>query len=327
MRQANGTGSIFKLAGNRRKPYAVMVTVRTEYDEASDTYKLKRKYLGYFASQKEARQCLAEYNASNISADAYSLTLDDIWKLARVKRLQSVGSERAGKIEGNYQNHIFRFSNMIFREMKADDVQRIIDECPSLTIKRELKGILHSCYEYAIKNDIIQKDYSDYIEIESYSPKIQRNVISDKVRDLEAAPPCLLGDIVLILLYTGCRSREILAKTTIFDLESKTITIPEAKNRTSKRTIPIHDRILEVVERYAATPNRPVHNTLYLWTTERGFTPHDCRHTFATRAHECRLDDLTIQKLLGHSPETITQSVYTHITIEDMRRELSKFHY
>ena len=56
MKKANGTGSITKLSGKRRKPYIVRVTLGWE----EKTGKQLRKTIGIYSSQKEANKALAE---------------------------------------------------------------------------------------------------------------------------------------------------------------------------------------------------------------------------------------------------------------------------
>lgn len=326
MRQSNGSGSIYKLSGNRRKPYAVQVTTHVEYDEKKDKYILKRKYLGYYATQKEARQALAEYNSANITPDAYSLTLRDIWKLTKNKRLDNVGDRRKTLILSKYKKYVEPYDSALFKNLKTADLQKIIDGCCSVPCKREVKGILRSCYDYALENDICNKDYLHFVKIDAYETKIQRTILSERVPGFESGPNSLYNDITLILLYTGCRSAEILANSTLFDTESKVITIEKAKNKTSCRVIPMHEKIVEICKRYNEA-SRPTYKMLYSWTTERGFTPHDTRHTFITRARECGMDKLVIQRLVGHKPETLLEDRYTHLTMDELRTELNKLCY
>ena len=60
MKLSNGYGSIIKLKGARRAPWAVRISYLEE--QADGTVKRKRKYLAYFAEQKSAISYLAEYN-------------------------------------------------------------------------------------------------------------------------------------------------------------------------------------------------------------------------------------------------------------------------
>lgn len=59
MKLPNGYGSVVKLPGNRRKPYAVRITYM---DSENGIPKRKRKYIAYFSDQKHALSYLAEYN-------------------------------------------------------------------------------------------------------------------------------------------------------------------------------------------------------------------------------------------------------------------------
>ena len=56
MRRANGTGTITRLSGDRRRPYAVRVPCIDRRGH------IQQKYLSYHASAREAQQALDEYN-------------------------------------------------------------------------------------------------------------------------------------------------------------------------------------------------------------------------------------------------------------------------
>ncbi|MBQ7064158.1 MAG: site-specific integrase [Firmicutes bacterium] len=54
------------------------------------------------------------------------------------------------------------------------------------------------------------------------------------------------------------------------------------------------------------------------------FTPHQLRHTFATRCYEAGVDPKITQKILGHKSIDTTLDVYTHISQEKTQNELLK---
>ena len=62
MKLANGTGSVYKLSGNRRNPYIVRKTIGWEID--SITEKRKQLYLtiGYAPTRAKGLEMLMEYN-------------------------------------------------------------------------------------------------------------------------------------------------------------------------------------------------------------------------------------------------------------------------
>ena len=72
MKLPNGYGSVFKLGGNRRRPWAVRVTVGWT-EEGKQIY----KYVGYYKTKTEAMQALAEYHKDPAAFDP-SLTLAEL---------------------------------------------------------------------------------------------------------------------------------------------------------------------------------------------------------------------------------------------------------
>ena len=53
-------------------------------------------------------------------------------------------------------------------------------------------------------------------------------------------------------------------------------------------------------------------------------TPHDCRHTFATLLNNAGANPVAVKKLMGHSSNDLTERIYTHKDIEDLRKEIEK---
>ena len=64
MKLPNGYGSLVKLSGNRRKPYAIRVSYWD--DTPGQPPKRKQKYIAYFSEKKNALSFLAEYNSGAI---------------------------------------------------------------------------------------------------------------------------------------------------------------------------------------------------------------------------------------------------------------------
>lgn len=63
MKRPNGSGSVVKLSGKRRKPYAIYITDGVLVT-SEGTVKQKKKCLGYFECKKEALIELEKYNIS-----------------------------------------------------------------------------------------------------------------------------------------------------------------------------------------------------------------------------------------------------------------------
>lgn len=348
MKNANGYGSVYKLSGNRRKPYVAMVTVKTVYDEENDKYVLKRKPLGYYSSQQEAKKALVMYNDSPCDIEKIDITVEDIWN--------SIKSDLESKIsKSRFDGYIAAFGylepihKMKIKEVKTNHLQKIINNCDKRSsTKQNIKTLMSRIFEYAMKNDLVTKDYSEYVEFKKDAVQIKRVLFtSEEVQILWKNAGKWECDLFLVLLYTGMRVNEFLAsKSDCIDLDNKFIVLPRniVKNDSSARTVPIHDDILPILERFksygsewiAAKPNK-VHieyknfmdRDLQKITELLGarHTPHDARHTFITRARECGCNNLVIQRIVGHSPDTITEKVYTHLEMQELLEEVNKINY
>ena len=77
MKLPNNYGSIVKLSGNRRKPYAVRVTQGWKHNAKNDTYTQVKKYIGYGSTRAEALEILAEYNRNPYNLDSKNVTFKD----------------------------------------------------------------------------------------------------------------------------------------------------------------------------------------------------------------------------------------------------------
>ena len=52
--------------------------------------------------------------------------------------------------------------------------------------------------------------------------------------------------------------------------------------------------------------------------------PHDTRHTFITLAKQSNVDEYILKLIVGHSINDVTEKVYTHRTIEDLKKAIRK---
>ena len=53
-------------------------------------------------------------------------------------------------------------------------------------------------------------------------------------------------------------------------------------------------------------------------------TPHVCRHTYCSNMARSGISAKTLQYLMGHSDISVTLNVYTHLGLEDAKKEISE---
>lgn len=344
MKLPNRYGSITKLSGTRRKPYMVRIHGEKKWDPIKEEFYQDRPILGYYATRKDALSALAAYNDNPFNIKDANITFGEIfetWKKANYHKL----SDSTTATRDSAYKYCDYISKMRIKDIRVDALQATIDACPHGTgTKKNIKTIMRLVYEYAMQNDIVSKDYSQFVKIEQTETTYERIPFTDdeikKLWELNTID----AKVLLILIYTGMRVNELLKnKKANVNLEERWIYVPKelAKNKTSIRYVPIHSKILPLVKEFYDRADT------YLMTNENGSTIvynnfvarnlkrlneqlgmqhkfHDTRHTFISKGHKYRIDELCLKRIVGHEAKGITHSVYTHVTMEELIQELEK---
>ena len=114
--------------------------------------------------------------------------------------------------------------------------------------------------------------------------------------------------------------------------KQRTIKITSAKTKSGIRTIPIHDRIWPILERRLDTVYVIQECRTYssfskefnkaMRAINAKHTTHDCRHTFATRLDNEGANYNAKRLLLGHASGNVTDGVYTHKSLGQLRKAI-----
>lgn len=326
MRRGNGDGSIYKLSGKRRNPYAVRVTIGWS-EEGKQMY----KYVGFYPSKTEAKKALNEYLLNPKKQKLERVTLKSVFENMIQKSKFSEGTIE--QYQGGFRK-MSRLHNVNIADIELWQLEELFEgQGPSAQAR--IKKTLSNCYKYAMKHDYVDKNLANFLEPES-APKANKQVFTleqiERIWDDSGAH----GDIPLILLYTGLRISELLElKIEHVDLKAKTINVVKSKTAAGVRLVPIHDKIMPLIEQrydpnnqYLITHNnkRFAYSTFLreYWNQPR--TPHECRHTFITYLTKCSDDILAIKKIVGHATSDITEH-YTHRSIDELYKVINKLEY
>lgn len=340
MRNPNGYGSVFKLSGNRRKPFAVRITQGWN-GEGKQLY----KYLSYHTTRKEAMQALATYNANPYDVDESNITFTELYKKWKDRHFKNLSKNTTKGYEtcSKYCKPIFK---MKVKDIRIVHLQNLIDNLNKNhgTLKL-MKSLLNMIFKYAMELDIIQKDYSKYIKIGKHVTIQQKSIFTDDEINLlwNNLENFKYVDTILIMIYTGMRIGELLnLKKDDIDLFGQTITVKISKTEAGQnRMIPIHPRIKDLIQNryehsksdYLITNITNTATLIYgnyrvhlfypiMESLGMSHTPHDCRHTFATRLNDAGGNATAIKKMIGHESFALTEKVYTHKKIDELRKAL-----
>ena len=329
MRLPNGYGSVTKLSGKRRKPYMARITTGMEYDPVKDDYIQKRIVLGYFEKKEEALAALAEYQKNPYSITDANMTVKELWE--SIKDNVKASDDRKKVYDRTFDKYMVPISGMKIRQVRAKHLQQVIDDCEAgYSVKSNIRSVMHHIFRYAAQNDMIDKDYTDYIKFEQEQTILQREIYTDdEVRKLWLNSDLEEYAFTLVLLHQGMRIKEFMELSPDdIDLEAGTISIRKAKNNYSIRTIPINKAVLDLVARFKETPTTLTKSRYeHFAKNVLGHRAYDVRHTFATKCNALGLPTLIVQRIMGHKPDTLLEQVYTHLSIEELSDALCKVTY
>lgn len=335
MKNPNGYGSVFKLAGNRRKPWCARVTVGWT-DDGRQQY----KNIGYYEERSEAMIALAQYNDNPYDLDSNKITFAEIYEKWSEEKFPKISQSNIRGYKTSF-NKCSQLHRMKFRQIKKMHMQRIVNENEHLSyqVRMKLKTLFSQLYQFAIENDIVEKDYSKFVDAGEQTTKLVRTPFSDaEIETLWSNLDTPYVDTILFMIYSGMRVGELLSIKSANVNIDRQILIGGIKTKASiDRTIPIHDRILPLInldnEYLVVSPTgKKMSYNNYI---QRQFTPimkklgmnhlpHDCRHTTATLLDNAGVDRTIIKLILGHASSDVTERVYTHKTPEQLLSAINK---
>lgn len=337
------------MSGKRRRPYMIRKTAGWEYDPVKDKQVQKYAVIGYAATKAEAMQMLAEYNQNPFDVKAAKATFQDVYDQWSKVKYPTISKSNVHGYEASYRV-CGTLYNKVFKEIRLVDLQFVVDTCgknyPTL---KKLKILFNQLYEFAMKNDICNKDYSEYVDILRYKDKNPDKRDHNKFEKAEIDRLWQITDqpyyqIVLMLIYNGCRISEFLdLKKENINLEEQYFDVVSSKTENGIRRVPIADKVLPYYKAWYESSDceylihTPDHKHFEYrnyydsyWTPlmeSLGFEhkPHDTRHTCISMLAEAHVDQTMIKKIVGHSGAmTLTERVYTHLDIEALVEAVNK---
>ena len=348
MRFANGYGSIIKLGGNRRKPYAVRVTAGYEEKGLNDKgimqYKQKYKYLGYYEKQSEANAALVAYNADPYDITKHNITFSELYDEWTARKFTDISKSTISGYIGAY-NKCQPLYNIPFKDIKTKHLQAVIDANKHLSSIPQFKHLFNQLFNYALENDLVNKNYSTFVKLpKQKAKKIKIPFTREEIELLWNNLDVPTVDILLILLYSGLRISELLElKNENIHLKERYFFVHKSKTPAGIRNVPIHKKIAPLIEaRYDANNTYLIknkrggsmpYNTFYKnrfkpLKEELGFnhTIHETRHTFISQCDRLDFNAVTLQRIVGHENENVTQH-YTEKNITDIVKLIDLFDY
>lgn len=333
MKNPNGYGCVKHLSGSRRNPFAFVVT-----DHGKQVVK------GYFPTKMDALAYQVEYWNTHGYTRLSEITLEGLYTEWLPAHRPYVAESTVRSYQSAY-GHLHPLYGMPIKEIKYKHMQATLDAMGGLSYasKKKVRNLLSLLWAYARQMDYTANDYTGLLRIGKNRPVNPHHAISRrKVNALWRMVDVPGTDIILILIYTGLRNGELraLLKSDV-NRRQKYIRIRKSKTAAGVRIIPIHSRIWPFVEvRLSCNGSHLIADDSGMPYTysrlARLFTHvmklvhgekhklHDTRHTCATWLDDAEVNDNAKKMILGHARGDVTNGVYTHKTLRQLRKAIEK---
>ena len=274
--------------------------------------------------------------------ELYNATLGDIYRQWSEIHYKQVSKSAIDLYSAMWK----RFSDirdMPMRELRTAHIQEIVNRAKSKSTAEILKVLAVMLCKFAMENDILVKNYAEFVKIPKFEKKEKRIFTPEEIQILWENSDDKTVQIILVMIYTGFRIGEITAlKVSDVNLESGYITGGEKTEAGRNRIIPIPPKIPEISEFIAGWISETETESLlnisvaqlrknfYKVIADLGLangeklTPHSTRHTFASLSASAGMRAENLQKIIGHASYNTTAEVYIHQDFEKLKEEMSK---
>ena len=335
----NGYGTVYEIkSGNRRKPFVVCVTTGWDIVIGKDEKPHKRQkkaIIGYAETYEKGMAMLADYHKrknAGIEIVRNDATFADIYEVCLPRRLKGKSKATNYSYSAAFKL-LHNLHNLPITEVKAGTIQREIDNAEEKGKKHEtlsnMKMVSMMVFEYAVQNDLVSKNYAQFVNVPMNERVIKRSEFSDEEIEILWNTDIENVDTILIMLYSGIRINELLNIETINVFLDDRYFITGSKTDAGKnRIVPIARPIEGLIrKRYNANNKylimfgeRQYSTTYYrnaIWNkimneVNMSHLPHDCRHTFCSVTDRAGMKRLIQQRIVGHKATNITEKVYIH---------------
>lgn len=337
-KRGNGTGSVYK----RGDKWVAEVTkgYRTENDVSKRICAKK----GGFRTKKEALEYLPTLRGEKKREK--SITWRKLYELW-------LPTHRAGKSTMDCykaaEKHFAAIEFFKLKNIEIDDLQECIDDCPHGKRTREnMKALCGLMFKYAVPRGYAELNLAQYLFVGGERGAARESFSTEQIEKLRLASGVVpYANYIYCMCYLGFRPSEFLALTvTDYDRKNKTLTGGAKTEAGKNRIVTISPKIQPIIDslvggrssgaifcnetggafrydKFRDSVFYPVLDQLGIENPienkKHKYSPHTCRHTFATLMKNITAPEKDKMELIGHSsPEMLRY--YQDVNLQDLRK-------
>ena len=342
-KRGNGQGTVYKLKNGKYKAVVVLGYYHIEGEK-----NLRRKTRSkVFDKKADAVKALTQL--SEPRAEEKRCTFQQLYE-------KWLPTHKAGHDTMNCYKAAYKYFKPLYpmqiSDIEIDDLQECIDDCPhGKRTKQNMKALVGLMYKYGIPREYVPSklNLADYLKVDG-DAAAHRSSFTDlqlvKIKNACGVVPH--ADLIYIMCYLGFRPSEFVNLTVADYDRERGIIVGGAKTEAGKgRVVPVSSKIKPMLDAivpdagYLIPLDKRV-DRLKVFTTEmfypaleeiginnpmveiaggklrHKYTPHTCRHTFATLMKRVDGSDKDKQELIGHASAEMLR-YYQDVELADLK--------
>lgn len=346
--RGNGQGTVYKRPDGK---YIATVTVSCYKDENGKTKRKTRSKV--FDKKKDAVAALPVLLTSPKAERRKSTTFKELYDKWLPTHRAGKSTLDCYKAAVKYFEPVW---GLPISELDIDDLQECMDNCPKgKRTQQNMKAVCGLVYKYGIPRNAVPNglNLAPYLVVGGDGVVHRASFDAAQIAQIKAACGSVpYADYIYSLIYLGFRPSEFLAlRIEDYDAEKKCFIGGGKTAAGTNRVVTISPKIQPLIDRLTAGrssgavfPNQSggfwklqefTENAFYPALEQIGidnpmveaggdtkrhkYTPHSCRHTFATLLKSVAAADKDKLELIGHTSEEMLR-YYQDTNLDDLRR-------
>jgi integrase len=343
-KRGNGQGSVYQL------PNKTWIAIKVVgYKTADGKIKKETRSKSGFKTKKEAIEYLP--NLANQPRATKSPTFKEVYDAWLPTHQAGKDTLNCYKAAMKYYEPIY---NICMNDLIVDDIQDCVDECEKgKRTRQNMKTVCGLIYKYGIPRNMVPSglNMGQYIVVRGGESGEKEAIPREDVDKLERHVADVKGaDYVLCQCYLGFRPSEFISiDASNYDRKEKAFTGGAKTDAGKDRIVTVSPKIQPIIDRLVANKIAgPVfcnedgskmslkkYRAMFYDVLEkcgvdnpsvevagvnrRRYTPHSCRHTFATMMKRVQGADKDKLELIGHTSTEMLRH-YQDVSLEDLRK-------
>lgn len=190
LKRANGTGTVYKLQGRRKRPWVASKS---------------KVVIGYYETKTSALEALNRLTGRSLD-ERYNMTFAEVfeaWKSEHYKEITD-----AGRSSYNRAYDVFApLHGKKFRDLRAADFQAVLDPYmgQSHSTLSKHKQLITQMSAWAMREELISTNFAAFVRLPENIKK-EKEVFSESDIEKLEADGSETAKIILMLIYTGMRA-------------------------------------------------------------------------------------------------------------------------